>query len=111
MARKSGGGDDGDEQLEVGLRANQVHRAFEVFEQQRIPFVFSLDLKRHTPHDIEGLKSLCSRFPGAMPPEFRIAGDHGRLRLLAARELSVACHLELMDEVEELLGKGSVQLG
>ena len=111
MARKSGGGDDGEEQLQVGLRVNQVHRAFEVFEQQRIPFVLRLDLERHTPDDIEGLKALCRRFPGSMPPEFRIRGDHGRLRLLAAHELSVACHLELMDEVEELLGKGSVQLG
>ena len=111
MARKSGGGEEGEETLQVGLRANAVHRAFEVFEQQRIPFVLQLDLSRHTPGDIAGLKDLCRRYPGAMPPEFRIGGDHGWLRLLAAQNLSVACRLELMDEVEELLGKGTVQLG
>ena len=110
MARKSGG-DEGEEQLEVGLRANQVHRAFEVFEQQRVPLVVHLDLTRHTPTDIEGLRTLCGRFPGGLPPEFRVVGDHSRLRLLAARKLSVACDFELMDGVEELLGKGSLRLG
>ena len=110
MARKSGG-DEGEEQLEVGLRANQVHRAFEDFEQQRVPLVVHLDLTRHTPTDIEGLRTLCGRFPGGLPPEFRVVGDHSRLRLLAARKLSVACDFELMDGVEELLGKGSLRLG
>ena len=110
MARKSGG-DEGEEQLEVGLRANQVHRAFEVFEQQRVPLVVHLDLTRHTPTDIEGLRTLCGRFPGGLPPEFRVVGDHSRLRLLAARKLSVACDFELMDGVEELLGKGALRLG
>jgi hypothetical protein len=112
MARRIGSGsDDEEETLEVSLNATRVHRAFEVFEQQRVPLVLRLDLKRHTPADMAELKTLLRRFPGTMPSEFRITGEHGKLRLLAAQDLAVACDLALMDSVEELLGKNVLQLG
>jgi DNA polymerase III subunit alpha len=112
MARRSGGGDEAQEdQLQVGLNATGVRRAFEVFEEQRVPLTLHTDLHRHSPKTIAELRGLLSRFPGALPPEFRIREGKQSLHLLAAASLSVQCTLEVLDGVEEILGRGGIEIG